>query len=184
MERTHRYNKEGEQQQQKGRKQRNNPRAVHYVGSTAPTWAGAVRPEAELLMSGAQRLLQLHAALFICKAKLTSTPLQIHLLREGLGKANQGREEGRSLCSWQLRSSCSRGCNVQSLKLLAPLQKELAASCPSSLPAGNHMPKGTAAPTARLDHLHNTKPDHSHADKNQIITVYFKLSLFFPLSAF
>lgn len=46
------------------------------------------------------------------------------------------------------------------------------------------MPKGTAAPTARLDHLHNTKPDHSRADKNQIITVYFKLSLFFPLSAF
>lgn len=105
---------------------------MHYVGSTAPTWAGAVRPEAELLMSGAQRLLQLHAALLICKAKLTSTPLQSHLLREGLGKANQGREEGRSLCSWQLRSSCSRGCNVQSLKLLAPLQKELAASCPSS----------------------------------------------------
>lgn len=115
-------------------------------------------------MSGAQGLLQLCTALLICKAKLTSTPLQSHLLREGLGKATQGREEGRSLCSWQLRSSSSRGCNVQGLKLLAPLQKELAASCPSSLPAGNHMPKGTAAPVS-LDHLHNTKPDHCSAAK-------------------
>lgn len=50
--------------------------------SETPTWAGAVRPEAEFLVCGAQGLLQLHAALLICKAKLTSTPLQSHLLGE------------------------------------------------------------------------------------------------------
>lgn len=43
-------------------------------------------------MSSAQGLLQLYAALLICKAKLNSTPLWSHLLREWLGKPNQERK--------------------------------------------------------------------------------------------
>lgn len=45
------------------------------MGSETPTWAGTVWPEAELLVSSAQGLLQLHTALLICKAKLMFAPL-------------------------------------------------------------------------------------------------------------
>lgn len=70
--------------------------------SEAPTWAGAVWPEAELLVGSAQGLPELLTAFFVCREKLRDTALHSHLLREWPGKARQERKPP----GWQSSLGC------------------------------------------------------------------------------
>lgn len=76
--------------------------------SEAPTWAGAVWPEAELLVGGAQGLPELLTALLVCREKLRDIPLHCHLLREWPGKPGQLVAELPGTLSQDFPGCCPR----------------------------------------------------------------------------